>query len=150
MKASRETYVAMLVGFGTGFLVAATIFFLPKIQNKQTPTDVTTLMRREKGTPPISSQPFLTIKDPADNLVASDSEVVVSGKTKPKATVVIQTETTDTLIEADENGNFKSQVAIIEGPSEILITAYADENTKESIRKLVYYVDQTISNEEEQ
>ena len=74
----------------------------------------------------------------------SEDEITVSGKTIPKALVIIISPTDEKTIEADDKGGFETKIALEEGANEISVTAYSEDDQEEAELVTVYYSEEEI------
>lgn len=146
MKVNPETVVAILSGFAAGFLFAAGIFFLPKLQKKPLTTDLPAILKDGKSKPSVA-EALLTIKEPENNFSTTRGEITVSGKTKPLAILVVSSHLTDTIVEADDSGNFQTSLDIPEGPSTISISAYLSDGRDDNVNRTIYALVEKENNE---
>ncbi|KKR30830.1 hypothetical protein A2715_01875 [Candidatus Woesebacteria bacterium RIFCSPHIGHO2_01_FULL_39_32] len=129
----KEILIAIVVGVGVGIAVAFGIWRansalktnlpeLPSLLQKQSPTEV-------------PSEFKITLSQPEQNDVISESPVTVAGITKPASTIVILGETEDYVLETDNQGSFSQEVELTSGVNQILIAAYdaASENTQSKL-----------------
>jgi hypothetical protein len=78
----------------------------------------------------------ITIADPQNLQVITESPVTLSGITKPGAQVAISAEEEDYVTTADTDGEFEVDIELTGGVNEIIITAF-DENGSGTEEKLV-------------
>ena len=69
---------------------------------------------------------FLELTSPKSDELAVGEEIIVSGRTLPNITVLIYTDTDQTSLESDANGQFESTVSLDEGSNTLTVTAFAD------------------------
>jgi len=74
----------------------------------------------------------LTIASPEDLDLLVDSPVTFSGMTKPLSWVGLSGENDDLLVQAQNDGSFKTEIELIEGVNEITITAFDSDGTPNS------------------
>lgn len=104
-------------------LVGGSITALVNRQNRETP------QAPQEVTQPVT----LTLTSPAEGDVAVDDEIVVRGKTLPNTTVVIYTQSDETSVESDENGNFEETILLVEGENTLTVTAFSEDGQEKSV-----------------
>lgn len=127
----KEVLVAILIGIILGGLVAfgiwrANLAFLP--QKEETKTEQTA-SPTPKSDASLSS---LIITQPENGSVVPENKVIIKGAAAPNSTVVILTESSDFVTQADKDGGFEQEVELEGGPNEIAITAYDDSGNETS------------------
>lgn len=78
--------------------------------------------------------PFLEIQQPADQLSATSSEIVVSGRTDPEAKVNIN----DQEISVDQSGKFAQQIKLSDNINTITITAVSKTGKSSQVKRTVF------------
>lgn len=96
------------------------------LKNRNAPPESAPVTMNEPKKTPL----FLTITSPQGEATAVNGEILVSGKTLPGTTVVIYTDTDDTSLESDAQGNFESSVVVGTKGGLVRITAYGDSEEK--------------------
>ncbi|MEJ2347681.1 MAG: hypothetical protein P8Y17_00570 [Patescibacteria group bacterium] len=126
----KEILFAILAGLVFGLIIAfgvwrANIALMPggSDSTEETPTPT-----------PVAFG--ITIADPQNLQVITESPVTISGITKPGAQVAISGEEEDYVVTADANGEFEVDVELSGGVNEIIIDAF-DENGSGTEEKLV-------------
>lgn len=81
----------------------------------------------------------LTVTSPSDNSVITESLLTIKGVTTPNTTVLLYTEENDNSVESDENGNFTSQINLVDGINTLTVTAFSANGEEKTIAyNLVY------------
>ena len=96
---------------------------------------------------PVTKEPvslFLEISSPEDDILVSDGNLVISGKSGPNATIIISGKDNDAGLQSDKNGEFSKVFPLSPGPNTIEIIAFDSEGNTKSAIKSVYYTDQII------
>lgn len=148
MKIDKDVILAIVIGVLVGGVTAFFVFFLPKFLPKSpSQTENAETVREEEeeeeASSPVSSS-FLTLENPQNEAIFSEDEITVSGKTTPKALVVIISPTDEETIEADDKGGFEAKIALEEGANEISVTAYNEDDQEETESITVYYSEEEI------
>jgi len=128
----KEIIIAIVIGFALGLLITFGIWTANKaIKNKPTPTEETELITPIEPTP-TAAEFSLTIISPEDDSLINTSKVELKGSTVANAVIVIAEENGEKIIEADEEGSFATELALIAGTNEIKITAFNSEGDEVS------------------
>ena len=145
----KEVMMAIVLGLFLGFLITGGIWWfsgnrsLPFVARQTpplspTPTPPLATVSPQPTSVPKESIP-LSIITPEDGEIFNQSEVELKGKTLPGAVVVLIYPEGENIVEADEEGEFVSQIELVGGANEIKVTAYDEEgNKKEEILTVVY------------
>jgi cytoskeletal protein RodZ len=78
-----------------------------------------------------NSAPTLEVNQPKEGLVVNSTQVVISGKTDPNATLKINNE----LILIEDDGRFQTKVEIFSGTKEIVIEAVSRSGKSSIVRR---------------
>lgn len=144
---NKDAWLATIIGFGVGLLIAAGVFLAPSIFTslpKFRFPDLTSLLKKfEKTTktiPTPTPKPSdkLTIQSPLADSIEPKNETLVTGTSIPESIIVIEGESTETVVVANTQGAFAGKIALGEGKNDILVTSYAKESAQtQTVR--VYY-----------
>lgn len=98
---------------------------------------------------PVTKKPIslsLEIKNPEDELIVSDKNIIVSGSSGSFAAIVIlNTQTGENLgFEADSEGEFSKVINLEEGLNELTITAFDKSGNSKSQSRTVYYTEEKL------
>jgi len=86
-----------------------------------------------------TSSLLLKIESPEDESIVEEEKVVLKGETAPGSVVVVIYPEGENIVEADEGGNFETEITLVGGANEVKITAYDKEgNQTEKNLTLVY------------
>lgn len=119
----KEITFAILIGFILGLLITFGVYTANKAiqeQGKQTKAEGEL---SPTPAPSAASQNTLTLSEPVDEELFTDSGIVVSGRTNPKALVVIVPETGEFLLEADDDGFFSQKITLENGVNSVTIVS---------------------------
>lgn len=139
MKAEKIilSFVAVIVG-----LIAAGIAFYLYQMTKTIPdskNQTISVKPQITPSPTPNNENFLTIENPKDEEVASKQTITISGKTTPKANIIVSSETSDQVVTPSETGAFTLTQPIEEGTNVIQITAvFPNGEEKKVIRTVTY------------
>lgn len=91
---------------------------------------------------PVTKDPvslFLEITSPEDDILVNDANLVISGKTSSDTSIIISSQTNDTALQADNNGQFSKVFPLTLGANIIEINALDKEGNSKTITKSVFY-----------
>jgi len=100
-----------------------------------------------QGYVPVSTSPKsmkIELQNPDDELLVFDKTVVVSGKTSPKAAIVITNGQSHVGTDADTGGHFQKVVDLTPGVNQIIVQAYDTEGNTKSDSRMVYYSEEKL------
>ena len=129
----KEVLIAIIIGFGLGLVITFGIW----TANKALSERATDEMPVEEVVEEVEPSPLpimeLIIISPEDNLLSDEEIIEISGQTAPLAVIAVTYPEGEKLFEADEDGNFSTEISLIGGDNQIVISAYnkeGDEATK--------------------
>lgn len=146
---SKESIVAVIIGFCIGLLVAVLILFGPRILEKLNANlpflnkSEQTQIRLEDNTTSkdkdLLSAQELVINNPIDLqvFIQSSNKILIKGKTKANTKVVGLSLVGQAITTSDKNGIFEMEINLLQGKNIIQVVSY-NENT-ESAEITVYY-----------
>ncbi|MBI4100387.1 hypothetical protein HY439_01470 [Candidatus Microgenomates bacterium] len=135
----KESIIVGIFGLSLGLLVAWGIwnFKSGPTETEEIPTPEVATDISPTLTPPTS---LLTLDLPIDGQLATSSSMLVSGKTKAGATVVISSPAEDKALVVPTNGVFSQDLKLEEGENTVTVTVYPQEGQKEeTIERTVIY-----------
>lgn len=96
----------------------------------------------------------LTLLEPSDRQVFTNSLASIVGKTLPNTTVIVYSENDSTSVESDSSGQFKTQVLLSTGLNRVNIVAFNNNGLEKTVALDVVYDssikgEKTSKNEEE-
>ena len=133
-KKLLSTPVIAFAGIGILAILALTAFML--LQPKEVPTPLTP----EQPTP--ARELTLTLDSPADQTLAVQDEILISGTTTPGATVAVYTEEDEVIVETDPAGRFETTVTLVPGINSLNINAFLPEGQEKSVSLTIVYDDE--------
>lgn len=83
---------------------------------------------------------ILILNEPQNEQATTTAEIKISGRTNPNSQVVVYTDSNEDIFESDEEGNFSGVFVLEEGPNEITITAFGNEEEEVTETRSVVYV----------
>ncbi len=129
----KEVIWVIVTAFGLGLIITYGVLTAQKALEQQKPTPPPSEVIKEVSPPP-PSQPTpnltLTIYQPEDGTVLDEKTTLLKGKTAPAAVIAVLTEEDELILEADDEGNFETEIELVDGANEITISAF-DEKTNE-------------------
>lgn len=96
---------------------------------------------------PVTKEPvslFLEITAPEDDILVTDGNLIVSGKTRPDVAIIISSNNTDIGLQAGKDGQFSRVFPLTTGPNIIEIVAFDQEGNSKSITKSVFFSEEKI------
>jgi hypothetical protein len=87
---------------------------------------------------PIKQEFGISLANPEENDVLTQTPTLFSGITKPSSWIVISAEEDDYIIKSDEQGEFSQEVELVGGANQINLTAFS--NNGESAEKKIIVV----------
>ena len=135
----KEVILAIVGGVVLGLLVIGGLWWTNKATTEEnlniTPTPVL------EQPPTLTSAPSLSLEiiSPEDESIIEEEKITLEGKTAPESVVVVIYPEGENIVEADEEGNFETEITLVGGANEIKVTAYDEEgNQAEKNLTLVY------------
>jgi hypothetical protein len=91
---------------------------------------------------PVTQAPvslYLDINNPENESVSFDQSIILSGKTTPKASIIISSADYDLGVDANEFGDFSTVFPLAVGPNQIHIQVFDSMGNTKSVVRSVYY-----------
>jgi hypothetical protein len=146
----KEITLAIVFGFILGLLIVGGIWWTNKAGWETTPKSQD-LTQQQDSTPSennsssgadqasAESTIFIDIDFPEEGAIVDQDEVKVSGQTSSEAVVVLIYPEGETIVTADDQGNFEATALLVGGANEIKVTAYDQQgNRAEALLTVVY------------
>lgn len=133
---NKDALLATIIGFGVGLVLTGLVFLGPTLFSsfpsfsfpKISWPNFFSAKSSVKPTPtPIKISDTLSIEAPLGDSLETRSETLVSGKTKPRAIVVVETNDTEAVVVANETGTFATKITLSEGKNDIIVSSHADK-----------------------
>lgn len=120
------SHILILAGLAVIAVVAVAGYFLFMVKPSETlaPVKETAAVQ----TPPLT----LSIDSPSDGTVVTDKKITIKGTTLPNTAVIMFTESDQTSLDSDAQGNFEDSLMLDDGINSITITAYDDKGGEKS------------------
>lgn len=127
----KEVLLAIGVGFGLGLVITFGIWTANKSLKQAkvvpTPTPLSTPLGASPSPVPTSQ---LVVDTPEDESISAVASITVSGKSTPNAVISIIFEEDETIIEADDKGEFSTKINLIGGYNTIIISDQENTETR--------------------
>ncbi len=127
--------IGIIIGFVLGLVVTFGIWTANQsLKGGTTAQPATVVEEKEETTPtptPEEKLP-LTIISPENHALLNQEKLTIVGKTLPRATVALTWEEGETVIEADENGDFSQEITLVGGGNEINLSVFDNEGNETS------------------
>ena len=134
----QERVILSFVMVLIGLLVAGGAFFF--YQSTKTVTTNKEIAKTElTPTPTPNSSFFLLVNDPKDESIVNKKTITITGKTDPKATVVILTSSDQEIIQPSKQGDFNTTIAIGNGVNYIKIQAISPTGEVATVQRVIAY-----------
>jgi hypothetical protein len=133
----QERVILSFIMVLIGLLVAGTAFYFYQSSNK-TPV-VIQAMVSPTPTNQKDNDVTLVIDNPNDESVAGSKDLIVSGKTNPKATVLVITDSDQQVLTSSEKGDFKTTLTINNDQNLITIISILPSGESKQVQKTVTY-----------
>lgn len=136
-----EKIILSLVAIIVGLAAAGVAFYLFQMTKTIPPSKTQPISIKTQTSPSPTSnfQNFLTVENPKDESVSDKKTITISGRTEPGATIIINTENNDQVVNAASNGNFTLTNNIGDGTNIIQITAVFTNGEEKEVTRTVTY-----------
>lgn len=121
-----------------GLLVAGLVFYAFQATKTVNPSN-SKIVSFVSPTPTSIPSVFLTVDRPKDEEVVTNKILIISGKSKANAVIVIMTDSLEEVITPSSSGDFSTTVSIGDGQNIIEITAIAPNGESITVKKTVTY-----------
>lgn len=134
----KEVLIAIIIGFGLGLIITFGIWTANKALKEAAPT--TTGPTEEVETSPTPAPTLeLVITSPEDNIISEKEIIEIEGQTIANAIIAITYPDGEKILEADEDGNFSTEISLIGGDNQIKISAFNDQGDEASKTLTIVY-----------
>lgn len=144
----KEILWVIITAFGLGLIITYGVLTARKALERQeeAPPETEEAQESQPETTPQPTTPplSLTLYQPEDETVIKQASIVFKGKTAPLATIAILTEEDELILEADADGNFETEVDLIDGVNEIIISAFDEKGNEVSKTLTLVYTEAEI------
>lgn len=120
--------MAVLIGIGLGLLITFGLYTARK-SIKQAGQIVSPLVENKDNDANSSQEiiPSLSLLSPIDQSISKESKTSIVGSAAPSSWIIILTETGEKMVQADEKGNFTTEVFLVSGENEIEVKNISDK-----------------------
>ncbi|MBU1200367.1 hypothetical protein KJ953_02420, partial [Patescibacteria group bacterium] len=129
----KEIILAIILGI----ILGGVIIFGINLANRPA-ADLAPALSMQSPTPP-SPSPTLQITSPLNNSVSFQDSLTLTGKTLADAWIALIWEDSQTIIQADETGNWEQEINLVGGENIINITTSNGQDYQESTEITVIY-----------
>lgn len=127
----KEILIAIVIGFALGLVITFGIWTANKSLKTATQKNKVAVAKPTITPSPTPSEKIsLSIVSPQNNSISDKEKVEIVGQTSPSAVVAILYREGEKIVEADENGDFTTEITLVGGANEIQITAYDKDGNK--------------------
>lgn len=138
-KISQKTFIIVsLILFIFGLIYIFALYYILYLEYPQ-------IKPFERG--PVTTAPktlYLELEQPDHDVLLFESSIIVSGKTSPFLDVLIYSDSEDTVIKADKNGNFSTVFNLDAGINQIAVDVFDTKGDRKSDTRTVYYSEEEI------
>ena len=132
----KEIIIAIIIGFGLGLVITFGIWTANRALKEAPPEEEVPAPVEEITPVPTFS---LTINEPQDSSISSEEKITISGTTASEAVVVILYQEGEKILEADQDGNFETEITLAGGANEVKVSAYDSEGNEASQTLTIVY-----------
>ncbi|MFH1840571.1 MAG: hypothetical protein ABH807_00205 [Candidatus Shapirobacteria bacterium] len=123
----KEVVGIIIFGFVLGLAVTLGIRTANTSLKKVSMEEIKPAVPEEKTSEENKKELEISLVSPEDGSVSSQEKIDVTGKTGSKTIVAVIYPDGEKIVEADENGDFKTEITLIGGDNGIEVTAYNEE-----------------------
>ncbi len=133
-----EKIILAVAAVMAGLFVAGIAFYIYQTTRTLSPSSIKTITL--KPSPPSGPDVLLAITSPLDESVTTSRIVQINGKTDPQATVIVTSDTLDTVVSPTSTGDFSLTLTVATGENRILVTSVLP-NGQETQKQLTVSVE---------
>jgi len=127
MKARKEVTLAVIIGLIVGLVIMGGVLRARRaLEQIELPRPASS----PEATPAPQSDALTLTVETADHQVTNLPSLTVSGKTSPKAYIVILGEADEHILVPTAQGLFSQEIKLVAGANTIKITSYLEDGTK--------------------
>ena len=136
----KEVILAITIGFVIGLVLT---FFIYKSQlGRNAGNEILSPLANNNEILTQTSPAFeksLKIISPIDQSISQDGKTTIVGSNSPLSWILIMGEKGEKIVQADDKGNFTTDLLLVSGENEIIITAIEPDGTQISKTLTVVY-----------
>lgn len=133
-----EKIILAIAAVMAGLFVAGIAFYIYQTTKTLSPSSIKTITL--KPSPPSGPDVLLTVDNPADESVTSSRVISINGKTDPQATIIVTTDSLDTVISPTSTGAYSLTLTLAPGENKIVLMAVMP-NGQETQKNLTFSVE---------
>lgn len=128
-----KTFLLFVIVAGIGVIIWAGLSHLGSANSK--------LPALENSAPVTLDRVSLSLQldSPDNKTVLFDQSLLVSGKTSPKATIIVNDDGDYSGVTADSGGSFSKRITLDDGLNQLTVTAFDSEGNSKTEHRTVYY-----------
>lgn len=134
----KEKIILSLATLFIGLTVAIVGFYIYESTRALSPKENKPLTKAVVRPTPKSGF-FLSVDKPTDEEVFDKRIITVSGKTTPKTTILVYTQTSEQTAVSSNNGSFSTTITIDNGVNYLLVTAISSLGEEETVARTVSF-----------
>ncbi|MDP3998234.1 MAG: hypothetical protein Q8P89_01290 [bacterium] len=140
----KESLIVGIFGLSFGLLVAWAIWNFKSAGPK--PQELTITPSPIAAVSPTPAQPSsaFTLDSPKNEVLATESSILVAGTAKSSSTIVISANLDDQIVTAGGDGKFSQPVDLEEGENTITVTAYDASQKEDTLERTVIYTKESL------
>lgn len=136
----KEVLIAIIIGFSLGLIITFGIWTANKaIKQTASKQEKKITQPEQPALTPTPALLGLQIFSPEDNSLVNQEKITVSGKASAAGTIAVLYENGEKIIDSDSSGNFSTEIVLISGENEIIVTAYDEAGNEISKSITVIY-----------
>lgn len=140
----KESIIVGIFGLSLGLLVAWAIWNFKSAAPQVEELAISPAPTTAVSPAPTSPLVVLTLANPPEDFVATESSILLSGKAKPDSIIVIATNLDDYILTAGQDGNFSQEIGLEEGENLLTVTAYGPDQEEEAVERSVIYTKEQL------
>jgi hypothetical protein len=130
----KEVLIAIIVGLALGLIITFGIYRAQSSINRQNqPTETETRDETDE------TAHQLTVIQPENNGIVDEDFIEVTGLTSSNSLVTLVTADSETVVQADELGNFSGSVELTAGINSLVVTSYSLDGSQVSAQLAVVF-----------
>ena len=139
----KEVLIAIIVGLALGLIITFGIYRAQSSINRQNQPDEEESLD-ETG----EAAHQLTVIQPENNGIVDEDIVEVTGLTSKNSLVTLVTADSETVVQADELGNFSGSVELSAGINSLVVTSYSLDGSQVSAQLAVVFTTADLGEED--
>lgn len=149
---NRDAILATVIGFAIGLIITGLFLIGPNLKNILSSSfNLPTLsfLKPKGSSPQLSPTPTpqvstVVIDSPLPDAVVDNESLLVSGRTMPNETVILQNDLEDQAIIASADGTFAGKMKLKEGKNDITASSYGTGGQQTAVTVTVFYTSEEL------